>query len=135
MTQACNISSDFKYLYPHEWGIQDKIIKIATHIYGAKEVSFSPVAKEQIERINVNEELKSLHVCMAKTPLSLSDNPTIKGRPTGWRLFVRDIQIFQGAGIIVAITGDIRLLPGTSSDPSFRRIDIDTDSGEVLGLF
>ena len=135
VVQACNASSNFAYLYPAEIAVEDKINRIATHVYGAKEVSFSPAAKKQLKRINDSEELRHLHVCMSKTPLSLSDNPNIKGRPLGWRLFVRDIQIFQGAGIIVPITGNLKLLPGTSSDPSFRRIDVDTESGEILGLF
>lgn len=135
VVQASNTASEFKFLYPEELDVEDKIIKIATRIYGAKEVSFSPNAKEKIKKINSSEKLKKLHVCMAKTPLSLSDNQDKKGRPLGWRLFIREIKIFQGAGLIVPITGDLKLLPGTSSNPAFRQIDVDTESGEIKGLF
>jgi formate--tetrahydrofolate ligase len=73
--------------------------------------------------------------CMVKTHLSLSHDPTKKGRPTGWVLPIRDILTYKGAGFIVPVAGDIKLMPGTSSDPAFRRIDVDTETGRVKGLF
>ena len=72
---------------------------------------------------------------MAKTQYSLSDNPQLRGRPAGWQLMVRDILIFQGAELIVPVTGEINLLPGTGSEPAFRNIDVNVDNGEITGLF
>jgi formate--tetrahydrofolate ligase len=72
---------------------------------------------------------------MVKTHLSLSHDPALKGRPDGWTLPIRDILVYNGAGFIVPVAGDIKLMPGTSSDPAFRRIDVDVDTGKVTGLF
>ncbi len=72
---------------------------------------------------------------MAKTPLSLSDNPNKKGRPKGWCLFIQDILIYAGAGLLVPVTGSLKLMPGTASDPAYRHIDVDTESGNILGLY
>ena len=73
--------------------------------------------------------------CMAKTHLSLSDNPALKGRPRDWELTVRELKVYQGAGFVVPVAGDIKLMPGTASDPAYRRIDVDTATGQVTGLF
>ena len=73
--------------------------------------------------------------CMVKTHLSLSDNPSLKGVPKGWKLFIRDILTFRGAGFVVPVAGDIKLMPGTASSPAYRRIDVDTESGKVQGVF
>lgn len=132
--QACNTKSEFEFLYPETMPIENKIETVATRVYGAKAISYSPTAKSKLKQIAQNEKLRHLHVCMAKTPLSLSDNPDVKGRPRGWRLFIRDILIYQGAGFLVPVTGNPKLMPGTASDPAFRRIDIDTQSGEIKGL-
>ena len=80
-------------------------------------------------------EISKLGTCMVKTHLSLSDNPMLKGVPNGWKLFVRDILIYRGAGFIVPVAGAIKLMPGTASDPAFRRIDVDVETGKVKGLF
>jgi formate--tetrahydrofolate ligase len=72
---------------------------------------------------------------MVKTHLSLSHDPTRKGRPTGWKLPIRDILMYNGAGFVVPVAGDIKLMPGTASDPAYRRIDVDTETGKVRGLF
>jgi formate--tetrahydrofolate ligase len=133
--EACNSKSDFNYLYPENIYVEEKIKMIATHIYGTKEISYSPTAKEKINQIMQDDSLKHLHVCMAKTPLSLSDNPNKKGAPKDWRLFIRDILIYRGADFLVPVTGSLKLMPGTASNPAFRNIDIDTESGEILGLY
>ena len=73
--------------------------------------------------------------CMVKTHLSLSHDPTIKGRPRGFRLPVRDILLYKGAGFVVPVAGDIKLMPGTASNPAYRRIDVDVETGKVKGLF
>ena len=74
-------------------------------------------------------------ICMVKTHLSLSHDPDLKGRPRGWRLPVRDILTYQGAGLIVPVAGDIRLMPGTGSTPAYRKIDVDVETGKVTGLY
>ena len=80
-------------------------------------------------------EIQKLGTCMVKTHLSLSHDPNIKGRPKGWTLPVKDIMIYKGAGFIVPVAGDIKLMPGTASNPAFRNIDVDVETGKVKGLF
>ena len=80
-------------------------------------------------------EMLKLGTCMVKTHLSLSHDPTLKGRPKGWVLPVRDVQAFMGAGFFVPIAGDIKLMPGMASDPAFRYVDVDVNTGKVKGLF
>jgi methylenetetrahydrofolate dehydrogenase (NADP+)/methenyltetrahydrofolate cyclohydrolase/formyltetrahydrofolate synthetase len=79
--------------------------------------------------------ISKLGLCMVKTHLSLSDNPAIKGVPKGWKLFVRDVLVYGGAGFVVPVAGTISLMPGTASDPAFKRVDVDTKTGKVKGLF
>jgi len=85
--------------------------------------------------IDDNPKLRRLGTCMVKTHLSLSHDPQLKGRPKGWQLPIRDILIYEGAGYVVPIAGDIKLMPGTGSNPAFRRIDVDIKTGKVQGLF
>ena len=132
---ACDEENEFKYLYSANVGYKNKIETIAKEIYGAAHISFTPKATLKIKKLEEDPDTKKLGVCMAKTHLSLSDNPALKGRPKGWRLFVRDILVYQGAGFIVPVAGDIKLMPGTASDAAYRRIDIDVKSGKVKGLF
>ncbi|HDY70220.1 MAG TPA: formate--tetrahydrofolate ligase, partial [Nitrospirae bacterium] len=80
-------------------------------------------------------ELSKLGTCMVKTHLSLSDDPNKKGVPKGWKLFVTKLLIYQGAGFVVPVAGAVKLMPGTSSDPAYRRVDVDTETGKVKGLF
>ena len=94
-----------------------------------------PAAQEKLEQLSKDPELASMGTCMVKTHLSLSHDPTVKGRPRGFTLPVRDILLYQGAGFTVPVTGDIKLMPGTCSDPAFRRIDVDTATGKVKGLY
>ena len=126
---------EFKYLYDLEMPLAERIEKIATEIYGASGVTYSEKALKKIQQIDRTPEMRELGICMAKTHLSLSHDPTLKGRPTGWELPIRDIMVYEGAGYIVPITGDIKLLPGTGSNPAYRRIDVDVKTGKVQGLF
>lgn len=135
VVMECDKKNDFSYLYSENDSIEEKIKKIACSVYGADKVAFSSDAQKKIDRIETDPELASLGTCMVKTHLSLSHDPDMKGRPTGWTLPIRDILVYQGAGFIVPVAGDIKLMPGTASDPAYRRIDIDMDTGKVKGLF
>ncbi|MBF0565452.1 MAG: formate--tetrahydrofolate ligase [Nitrospirae bacterium] len=132
---ACNETNDFKLLYPIELPLRDRIEKIATQVYGADGVEYSPDALKKAKNIEGDPELSKLGTCMVKTHLSLTDNPNKKGVPKDWKLFVRDILLYKGAGFVVPVAGDIKLMPGTSSDPAYRRVDVDVETGKVKGLF
>lgn len=133
--EACEEKSDFKFLYELEDPLKEKISKIATEIYGADDVSYTPEAEAKIKMIDEDPELRKLGACMVKTHLSLTHKPDLKGRPKGWILPIRDIVIYQGAGFVVPIAGEIKLMPGTGSAPAFRNIDVDIETGKVKGLF
>ncbi|MEO5360529.1 MAG: formate--tetrahydrofolate ligase [Nitrospirota bacterium] len=132
---ACNETNNFQFLYPLEMPLTQRIEKIATQIYAADGVDYSPDALKKAKAIETDPELSKLGTCMVKTHLSVSDNPNKKGVPKDWRLFVRDILLFKGAGFVVPVAGDIKLMPGTSSDPAYRRVDVDVETGKVKGLF
>jgi formate--tetrahydrofolate ligase len=102
--------------------IKDRIEKIAKEIYGADGVDYSNDAENQLKKIQADPELSKLGLCMVKTHLSLSDNPNIKGVPKGWRLTIREVLTYGGAGVIVPVSGTITLMPGTSSNPAFKRM-------------
>ncbi|NLF94072.1 MAG: formate--tetrahydrofolate ligase [Oligosphaeraceae bacterium] len=125
----------FKYLYDLHTPLQERIEIIAREVYGADGVDFLPAAREKMEQLSADPECWQLGTCMVKTHLSLSHDPALKGRPRGWRLPVRDILLYKGAGFAVPVAGDIKLMPGTGSDPGFRRIDVDVNTGKVQGLF
>jgi formate--tetrahydrofolate ligase len=135
VVEACDESSDFHYSYEASDSIMEKIEALTTTVYGGAGVDYSAEAKKKIAALEADDHLKNLGVCMVKSHLSLSDNPDLKGRPKGWRLQVHDVKVFQGAGFIVPMAGTIKLMPGTGSNPNFRRIDIDVDTGKVTGLF
>eukprot|EP01068_Selenidium_serpulae_P011729 Selendium_serpulae@DN5714_c1_g1_i3.p1 len=133
--EACNDkTNDFKYLYELTTPIKDRITKIATDVYGAKDVEFLPEAMQKIEKLE-KTNAKGFPICVVKTQMSLSHDPNLPGRPTGFTMPVRDVMIYNGAELIVPIAGDIKLLPGTGSNPGYRKIDIDSDKGRVTGLF
>ncbi len=132
---ACEEGNDFKFLYEIDVPQRQRIEMIAKEVYGADGAEFSPQAAQKLKAIEEDPELSKLGTCMVKTHLSLSDNPNLKGVPKGWKLFVRDVLVYKGAGFVVPVAGDIKLMPGTSSDPAYRRIDVDTDTGKVKGLF
>lgn len=135
VVDACDEKSNFTFLYGEAERFRDKVAKIATEVYGADGVDYTPEAAAKLEAIEADPELSKMGPCMVKTHLSLSHDPDRKGRPTGWTLPIRDILTFQGAGFVVPVAGNIKLMPGTASDPAFRRIDVDTETGRVKGLF
>ncbi|PRX35807.1 formate-tetrahydrofolate ligase [Orenia metallireducens] len=125
--------SDFKVLYDVEDSIEEKIAKIATEIYGAAKVNFAAQAKKDIKQL-VKDGFDKMPICMAKTPVSLSDNPALKGRPMGFEVTVRKINVSAGAGFLVALTGNVMTMPGLPKRPAAENIDID-ENGKITGLF
>ncbi|MBN1788501.1 MAG: formate--tetrahydrofolate ligase [Sedimentisphaerales bacterium] len=136
VVEACeHEEQNFKFLYAPEMPLRKKILRIAKEIYGAAHVKYSAHALEKAKAIEHDPEAQKLGTCMAKTHLSLSHDPNIKGRPKDWTLPVKDIIIYKGAGLVVPVIGDIKLMPGTASNPAFRKIDVDVKTGKVKGLF
>ena len=128
-----NQKTDFRYLYDTDSTIKQKIETIAKEIYGARSVVYLPAAEKAIEKIQ-SLNMDKLPICMAKTQYSLSDNPSLLGRPEGFDITVREIKLSAGAGFIVAITGDIMTMPGLPKTPAAEKIDID-EKGVITGLF
>lgn len=128
-----NSPAEFRLLYPDTLTLEEKIATIATEIYGAQGVSYSPAAQRSLKRIS-DAGMASLPICMAKTQYSLSDDPKALGRPEGFRLHIRDVQAAAGAGFVVAFAGDIMTMPGLPATPAALNIDID-DNGVISGLF
>jgi len=133
--EAVNEPNEFKLLYELETPLRKRIELIATEVYGADGVEYSPEADKKAKAVEADPELAKLGTCMVKTHLSLTDNPSLKGVPKGWKLFVRDILTYGGAGFVVPVAGAISLMPGTGSNPAYRRVDVDTATGKVTGLF
>lgn len=130
---ACEMPKDFKLLYPDSASIKEKIEAIATKIYGADGVDYLPAAEAKI-KLYTDAGYSHLPMCMAKTHLSLTHDPTLKGRPTGWRLPIRDIRASVGAGFLYPLCGDMRTMPGLPKTPAGDAIDLDAD-GNIVGLF
>lgn len=135
VVDACKEKTNFKLLYNLDQPLRDRIEIIAKEVYGADGVDYSPDAAKKLELYENDAEISKLGLCMVKTHLSLSDNPSVKGVPKGWRLFVRDCLVYKGAGFVVPVAGTITLMPGTASDPAYRRVDVDVTTGKVKGLF
>ena len=133
--EACSETNHFKFLYELETPLRKRIELIAKEVYGANGVTYSDEALEKAKAMEADPVSKTLGTCMVKTHLSLSHDPDIKGRPTDWELPIRDILVYKGAGFIVPVAGAIKLMPGTASNPAFRRIDVDVNTGKVQGLF
>ena len=133
--EACGEENEFKLLYDLKMPIGERIEKIAKEVYGADGVDYTPEAAEKLNRMEKDPEISKLGMCMVKTHLSLSDDPAKKGVPTDWTLNIRDIMTYGGAGFVVPVAGAISLMPGTASDPAYRRVDVDTETGRVKGLF
>ncbi len=131
---ACEKPSKFQFLYPLEWSLKQKIEKIAMDMYGADGVTYEPLAERQIKTF---EEVGfgNLPICMAKTHLSLSHDQTLKGRPTGFTVPIREVRASAGAGFIYPLLGTMRTMPGLPSKPAFMNVDIDFKTGKVVGLF
>ena len=132
---ACNDTNSFKFLYPLEMKLRDRVALIAKEVYGADGVSWLPEAEAKAKMLEDDPQYADYATMMVKTHLSLSHDPTIKGVPKGWTLPIRDILIYSGAKFLCPCAGTISLMPGTSSNPAFRRIDVDTSTGKVSGLF
>jgi len=126
---------NFQFLYKLHTPLRKQIDLIATEVYGAAGVTYTDAALEKAKALEANADYQGFGTCMFKTHLSLSHNPDMKGRPRNWRLPIRDFMVYKGAGFIVPVAGDIKLMPGTSSNPAFRRIDVDVKTGKVTGLF
>jgi formate--tetrahydrofolate ligase len=129
---AAEEPSSFKFLYPLDATLREKIETIATKIYGAGGVEYYPPAAEQLDAFERNG-FGNLAICIAKSHLSISSDPKLKGAPTGWKLPVREVRASVGAGFVYPICGDMRTMPGLPSHPNAIRIDID-DKGEIVGL-
>ncbi len=131
---ACEKPSKFRFLYPLEWDIKKKIETIAAEIYGADGVDYTPEAEAKIE-LYTRLGFDKLPICMAKTHLSLSHNPELKGVPKGFRIPVRDIRASVGAGFLYPLCGDMRTMPGLPTRPVYYDVDLDLKTGKVTGLF
>jgi formate--tetrahydrofolate ligase len=133
VAKASEKASQFQHLYELSWPIRRKIQTIATQMYGAETVRFEPAAERQIdmaEALGFGE----LPVCMAKTPLSLSHDPTLKGRPTGFTVPIRELRVLAGAGFVTAVCSGIQLMPGLPKKPAGERIGLDPRTGKIVGL-
>lgn len=133
--QACSEKNEFKFLYELSLPLRDRIELIAKEIYGADGVTYTDLAATKLRDFQADPAINCLGTCMVKTHLSLSHDPDRKGRPKGWTLPIRDVLLYQGAGFVVPVAGDIKLMPGTASNPGFRGIDVDVETGRVKGLF
>ncbi|GAB4484881.1 MAG: formate--tetrahydrofolate ligase [Thermodesulfovibrionales bacterium] len=132
---ACREDNDFRFLYPLEMKLRDRVALIAKEIYGADGVSWLPEAEAKAKMLEDDPQYADYATMMVKTHLSLSHDPTLKGVPKGWTLPIRDVLIYSGAKFLCPCAGTITLMPGTASNPAFRRIDVDVNTGKVSGLF
>ncbi|MDA8306549.1 MAG: formate--tetrahydrofolate ligase [Deltaproteobacteria bacterium] len=132
---ACKEKVDFKFLYPNEMSLRKRIETIAREVYGADGVTYTPEAEAKAKRFEADSKYNDYHTMMVKTHLSLTDDPARKGVPKGWSLAVRDFLLYSGAKYICPCTGTISLMPGTSSNPAFRRVDVNVKTGKPTGLF
>ena len=133
--RACDAPNDFAYLCDLAEPIRDRIEKQVKEVYGGDGVDFEPLAEEKLAAYQADPATAKLPICIAKTQYSLSHDPELLGRPKGWRLPVKNILLYQGAGLLVPVAGEIKLMPGTSASPAFRRVDVDVETGKVRGLF
>ncbi len=134
VVEACEQPSNFKFLYPLDWPIKRKIEHIATKMYGAGNVHYEPLAEEQIatyERVGYG----NFPICMAKTHLSLSHDPVLKGVPTGYTIPVREVRASAGAGFIYPLIGEMSTMPGLATTPAYMKIDVDLETGKITGMF
>jgi len=132
---ACNDKTEFKFLYPLEMKLRDRVATIAKTVYGADGVAWTPEAEAKAKMLEKDPKYNDYTTMMVKTHLSLTHDPTVKGVPKGWTLPIRDVLIYSGAKFLCPCAGTISLMPGTSSNPAFRRVDVDVKTGKVSGLF
>ena len=133
--EACEEETNFKFLYPVEMKLRDRVEKIAKEVYGADGVSWTPNAEAKAKMLEGDSKYDDFATMMVKTHLSLTHDVALKGVPKGWTLPIQDVLIYSGAKFLCPCAGTISLMPGTSSNPAFRRVDVDTTTGKVSGLF
>jgi formyltetrahydrofolate synthetase len=133
--EAAEEKNNFHFLYPLEMKLRQRVETIARTVYGADGVAWSPEAEAKAKKFESNPQYDDYATMMVKTHLSLTHDPALKGAPKGWILPIRDILIYSGAKFLCPMAGTISLMPGTSSNPGFRKVDIDVNSGKVTGLF
>jgi methylenetetrahydrofolate dehydrogenase (NADP+)/methenyltetrahydrofolate cyclohydrolase/formyltetrahydrofolate synthetase len=133
--EACEEENEFRFLYPLDMKLRQRVAKIAGLVYGADGVSWSPEAEAKAKMLESDPKYDDYATMMVKTHLSLTHDPALKGVPKGWTLPIRDVLIYSGAKFLCPCAGAISLMPGTSSDPAFRRVDVDVKTGKVTGLF
>jgi len=132
---ACKDQNHFQFLYPLEMKLRDRVALIAKVVYGAEGVSWAPEAEAKAKAFETDPKFADYATMMVKTHLSLSHEPTLKGVPKGWTLPIRDVLVYSGAKFLCPCAGTISLMPGTSSSPGFRKVDVDVKTGKVSGLF
>jgi len=133
--EACDEENEFKFLYPNEMKLRDRVNMIAKEVYGADGVSWTPEAEKKAKDFEADDKYDEYATMMVKTHLSLTHDPALKGVPKGWTLPIRDVLIYSGAKFLCPCAGTISLMPGTSSSPAFRKVDVDVNTGKVTGLF
>jgi formate--tetrahydrofolate ligase len=132
---ACKQKVKFQHLYPLEMKLRDRVEVIAKEVYGADGVVWAPEAEAKCKMLESDPKYADYATMMVKTHLSLTHDPTLKGVPKGWVLPIRDVLVYSGAKFLCPCAGTISLMPGTSSNPGFRRVDVDVKTGKVSGLF
>jgi len=133
--EASEDENEFRFLYPLEMKLRDRVETIAKVVYGADGVSWAPEAETKAKRLESQPEYDEYSTMMVKTHLSLTHNPSVKGVPKGWTLPIRDVLVYSGAKFLCPCAGTISLMPGTSSNAAFRQVDVDVATGRVRGLF
>jgi methylenetetrahydrofolate dehydrogenase (NADP+)/methenyltetrahydrofolate cyclohydrolase/formyltetrahydrofolate synthetase len=133
--EACDEENQFKFLYPNEMKLRDRVATIAKEVYGADGVAWTPDAEAKAKKFEEDPKYDEYTTMMVKTHLSLTHDPALKGVPKGWTLPIRDVLIYSGAKFLCPMAGTISLMPGTSSSPAFRKVDVDVNTGKVTGLF
>jgi methylenetetrahydrofolate dehydrogenase (NADP+)/methenyltetrahydrofolate cyclohydrolase/formyltetrahydrofolate synthetase len=133
--EACEEENDFKFLYPNEMKLRERVAMIAKEVYGADGVAWTPEAEGKAKAFESDAKYDEYATMMVKTHLSLTHDPAMKGVPKGWTLPIRDVLIYSGSKFLCPCAGAITLMPGTSSSPAFRKVDVDVKTGKVTGLF
>ena len=135
VVDACKEVNEFKYLYPMATKLRERVELIAKTVYGANGVAWTAEAEAKAKMLEADTQYDDYATMMVKTHLSLTHDPAVKGVPKGWALPIRDVLIYSGAKFLCPCAGAISLMPGTSSDPAFRKVDVDVKTGKVSGLF
>jgi methylenetetrahydrofolate dehydrogenase (NADP+)/methenyltetrahydrofolate cyclohydrolase/formyltetrahydrofolate synthetase len=133
--EACEEENEFNFLYPNEMKLRQRVENIAKVVYGADGVAWTPDAEKKAKAFEADPKYDEYATMMVKTHLSLTHDPALKGVPKGWMLPIRDVLIYSGAKFLCPMAGAISLMPGTSSNPAFRKVDVDVNTGKVTGLF